>query len=145
MGDERLMGKAALVSVIVVVFLAGSAFGFYLFPALTSHQEYVLVFTQSGSCSPPVWGAPWAVVLNSHTTKAAPADTPLPFAENTLRANQSDENFSVIGFAVTNGVYTYSLEPSDFYGGTGTVTINGADTVVTVEGPFIACTTQTST
>jgi hypothetical protein len=139
------MRKATLVSVIVAVFLIGSAFGFYLLPMLTSHQEYALVFTQSGSCSPPVWGAPWAVVLNSHTTKAAPADTSLPLAVNTLQANQSNENFSVIGFAVPNGVYTYSLEPSDFYGGTGTITINGADTIVTVEGPQIGCTTTIST
>jgi hypothetical protein len=135
------MKKATLASVIVVVFLVGSAFGFYLISALSSHQDYVLVFTQSGSCSPPVWGAPWAVVLYSHTTKVSPTNASLPLAENTLQAKPSDRNFSVIGFAIPNGVYTYSYEPSDFYGQTGTITINGADAVVTVEGPAIACTT----
>jgi len=139
------MKRSTLASVIVVAFLGGSAFGFYILPALNSHEEYALVFIQSGSCSPPVWGAPWAVVLNSQTTKVAPANTPLPLVENTLEANQSDENFSVIGFVVSNGIYTYSLQPTDFYGGTGTVTIDGADAVVTVEGPAIACTTATST
>ena len=135
------MRRATLTSAIVVVFLVGSAFGFYLLPALTSHKEYALVFSQSGSCSPPVWGAPWAVILNSQTTKVAPANTPLPLVENTLYSNQSNVNFSVIGFVVPNGIYTYSLQPTDFYGGTGTVTISGADTVVTVEGPAIVCST----
>jgi hypothetical protein len=139
------MKKATLVSTIVVVFLVGSAFGFYLLPVLSARQSYVLAFTQDGVCSPPVWGAPWAVVLNSHTTKVSPADTPLPLAETALQADPSDENFSVIGFVVPNGVYTYSLEPSDFYEGTGTVTVNGADTVVTVEGPAIGCTTTMAT
>jgi len=139
------MRRATLVSVIVVVFLVGSAFGFYLLPALSAHQSYMLAFTQDGVCSPPVWGAPWAVVLNSHTTKVAPANTPLPLAETALQADPSYENFSVIGFVVPNGVYTYSLEPTNFYGETGTVTINGADTVVTVEGPAIGCTTTMAT
>ena len=118
------MRRATLVSVIVVVFLVGSAFGFYVLPTLTSHQDYALIFTQSGSCSPTVWGTPWAVVLNSETTKVAPKNTPLPLMENTLEANQSDENFSVIGFVVPSGVYNYSLEPSDFYYGAGTITVN---------------------
>jgi hypothetical protein len=140
------MRKAALVSVIVVVFLAGSAFGFYVLPTSVSHREFVLMFTQSGSCSPPVWGAPWAVVLNSQTTKVAPANTPLPLVQSTLQANESDRNFSLIGFAVPNGVYVYSLQPSDFYLQTGTVTIDGGDAVVTVQGPAIGCTiTVTST
>ena len=139
------MKTAALLSVVAVVFLIGSAFGLLLLPAFTSHQEYVLVFTQEGVCSPPVWGAPWAVVLDSHTTRGAPPNASLPLAETELQANQSDVRFSVIGFVVPNGVYAYSLEPSDFYGQTGTVTISGDDAVVAVQGPGISCTTTTST
>jgi hypothetical protein len=139
------MKRATLVSTVVFVFLTGSAFGFYLLPTLTTNQSYVLAFTQAGVCSPPVWGAPWAVVLNSLTTKVAPARTPLPLAETALQADPSYENFSVIGFVVPNGVYTYSLEPSDFYHGTGTVTVDAADTIVTVEGPAIGCTTTLAT
>ena len=138
------MRKAALVSAVFELFLGGSAFGFYLLPIWSSPQEHVLAFTQSGSCSPSVWGAPWAVVLNSHTTKAAPASTPLPLVEGTLQANQSDGKFSVIAFIVPDGVYTYSLEPSDFYGQTGTVTVSGTDAIVTVQGPGISCTTTVS-
>ena len=144
------MRKSPLVSVGVVVFLGGTAFGFFLIPALVtgpmpSGQEHVLVFTQEGACSPPVWGAPWAVVLNSQTTKAAPAYAHLPLAQDTLQANGSDENASLIAFAVPNGTYTYSLQPSDFYFQTGTVTVVGGDVVVTVQGPAIGCTTTTAT
>jgi len=141
------MRKATLVSVIVVVFLVGSAFGFYLLPELTSRQMYVLAFTQEGACSPPtasggpVWGLPWAVVLNGHTIVASPRNASLPIPNNTIETIQSDGNLSVIGFYVPNGIYTYGVVPTDYLGQNGTVTINGADTIVTVHPIAIACTT----
>jgi hypothetical protein len=137
------MRKTALVSVIVVVFLAGLAFGFYLLPALSSSQTYALAFTQEGACSPPVYGAPWAVALNGRTTIAAPSNASLPIPNTELQADASYASYSVIWFHVSNGVYTYVVMPTGFYPN-GTVTVNGADTIVTVYGPFIGCTTSTS-
>ncbi len=134
------MKKATLVSVIAVVFLVGSAFGFYALPTLTSRQMHVLMFTQEGACSPTVWGAPWDVVLNGQTTKAAPINAALPIPDTRITANQSNKNFSTIGFYVPNGVYTYSVSPGDFFSD-GAVTVNGADAIVTVNGPSIGCTT----
>jgi len=135
------MRRAALVSVIVVVFLVGSAFGFYLLPELTSRRMYVLAFTQEGACSPPIWGAPWAVVLNGHIIVASPHNASLPIPNTEIEVNQSDASFSVIGFYVPNGVYTYGVVPTGFLGQNGTVTINGADTMVAVHPPAIDCTT----
>ena len=41
-------------------------------------------------------------------------------------------------FHVSNGVYTYVVAPTDFFS-SGTVTIDGADAIVTVSGPTIIC------
>ena len=139
------MRKASLVSVIVVVFLVGSAFGFVFLPTLTSHRTYVLAFTQEGACDPLLYGAPWDVVLNGHTTEAAPANAALPIPDTQIQADAKYVNFSVIWFQVPNGVYTFSVSPSDYFYHNGTVTVSGADTIVTVVGPYIDCRTQTST
>lgn len=135
------MRKAALVSVIAVVFLIGSALGFYFLFPLTSHQTYVLAFAQSGACSPPAYGVPWAVALNGHTTIAVPSNASLPVPNTEIRASPNFKNFSVIWFHVSDGVYTYVVSPSAFFPG-GTATVNGADTIVTVSGPFLSCTTS---
>jgi hypothetical protein len=134
------MKKAALISVIVVVFLGGSALGFFVLPALTAHQTYALAFTQEGACSPPIYGAPWAVALNGRTTIASPSDSSLPIPNTEIQGNASDANYSVIWFRVPAGVYTYVVTPTDYFP-SGTVTVNGTDTIVTVNGPFIDCTT----
>lgn len=135
-----------MVSAIVVVFLVGSAFGFYLLPALTSHQTsqqvYALAFTQQGACS--AWGAPWSVALNGYTTVVEPSNASLPLPNAEIQASPNYQSYSVILFHVSDGVYTYVVSPNDFYSN-GTVTINGADTIVTVTGPFIVCTTQSPT
>ena len=140
---------ASLVSMIVVTFIAGSAFGFYILPAMTSHlstspQTYVMAFTQEGAYSPTVWAAPWEVIINARTTRAAPANATLPIPDTSFSARPDYRNLSVIGFEVSNGVYTYSVSPKNFFHG-GIVTINGADAVVTVHGPFIGCTTTIAT
>ena len=138
------MRKATLVSVILVAFFAGSAFGFFLLSASTSRQAYALAFTQQGACGG--WGAPWSVALNGHTTVIAPPNTSLP-SPNSLQSiavGTNYQNDSVILFHVTDGAYTYAVSPSYFFSN-GTVTISGADTVVTVFGPYMGCTTQSST
>ena len=144
------MRKAALVSVIVVIFLIGSAFGFYFLFPLTSHQTYALAFTQGGACSPPAYGDPWAVALNGHTTIAAPightiiaapSNASLPAPNTLFAASPNFKNFSVIWFHVSDGVYTYVVSPSGFFS-SGTATVNGADKIITVSGPFIDCTTS---
>ena len=139
------MRKGTLASVIVVVFIVGAGFGFYLLPQWTSRQMYVLAFTQEGVCSPPAWGTPWAVVLNGHTTVASPPNASLPIPNTEIEANQSDGNFSVIGFYVPNGVYTYGVVPTGYLGQNGTVTISGAGTIVTVHPVAIDCTTSIAT
>ena len=138
------MRSTTLVSVLVVIFLAGSAFGFVLLPTLTSHQTYALEFTQGGACYPPAYGVPWAVSLNGHNTVAAPSNATLPLPNNELRASHDYKNFSMIWFNVPNGIYTYVVTPTDFFAN-GTVTVSGADTIVYVNGPMMGCTTQAST
>jgi hypothetical protein len=134
------MKKATLVSVIVVVFLAGSAFGFFVFSAVASRQTYALAFSQEGVCSPPMYGAPWAVALNGRTTIVAPSSAALPLPNTVIQGSAGDVNYSVIWFHVPNGVYTYVVMPTDFFPN-GTVTVSGSDTIVSVIGPFIGCTT----
>ena len=143
------MRSATLVSVIVVVFLVGSAFGFYLLPALTSHQTsqqtYALAFTQQGFCS--AYGAPWSVALNGHTTAVVPSNATLPLSNTEMAGLPGYKNFSVIWFHVPDGVYTYVVAPTDFFHN-GTVTVNSANTIVTVIGPLFSasntCPTQTA-
>ena len=137
------MRKATLVSVIAVVFLAGSAFGFYLLPTLSSRQTYALAFTQEGACSPPIYGSPWEIALIGHSTVVAPTNASLPLLNTVIQGNGNSKN-SVIWFHVPNGTYTYVVTPTDFFAN-GTVTIDGSDTIVTVYGPFIGCSTQAST
>ncbi len=136
------MRKAAFIPIIVVVFMAGAAFGFYLLPLSTSQQTYALAFTQQGACS--AWGAPWAVTLNGHTTVVEPSNASLPLPNAEIRASPNYQGYSLILFHVSNGVYTYVVSPTDFFSN-GTVTINGGDKIVTVYGPFIDCVTQAST
>jgi len=139
------MRKATLVSVFVVAFLIGSAFGFYLLPVLTSQQSshqasgqvYALAFTQQGACS-GAWGAPWSVALNGSTTVVEPSNASLPLPNKSIQASPNYEGDSVILFHVSNGVYTYVVAPTDFFS-SGTVTIDGADAIVTVSGPTIIC------
>jgi len=141
------MRRATLVSVVVVVFLIGTAFGFYLLPMLTSNHTYALAFTQEGACFPPAYGAPWSVALNDHTTAIEPSNASLPIPNTlpqSLSASPDYQKYSIILFHVPAGVYTYVVSPRYFFSN-GTVTVNGADTIVTVGGPFMDCTTQTST
>ena len=143
------MRRATLVSAIVVFFLVGSAFGFYLLPALTSDQSsqqmYALAFTQQGFCG--AYGAPWSVALNGHTTVVEPSNATLPLSNTQMAGLPSYKNFSVIWFHVSNGVYTYVVAPTDFFHN-GTVTVNSANTIITVIGPLFSasntCPAQTS-
>ena len=51
-----------------------------------------------------------------------------------------------IVFLVTNGVYQYNIGPSndEFQPSSGTVTVNGADVIITVTGPVTSCTAVAS-
>ncbi|HXW95515.1 MAG TPA: hypothetical protein VEJ19_07405 [Nitrososphaerales archaeon] len=140
------MRTATLASVIVVVFLVGSAFGFYVLPALTpdqsSQQMYALAFSQQGFCG--AYGAPWSVAINGHSTVVEPSNATLPLSNTQMAGLPSYKNFSVIWFHVTNGVYTYVVAPTDFFHN-GTVTVNSANTIVTVTGPLFSASSTCAT
>ena len=91
-----------------------------------------------------MWDFPWAVILNGHTI-ASPRNASLPIPNTTIETIQKDDNFSVVGFYVPNGIYTYGVVPTGFLGQNGTVTIDGADTIVTVHPIAIECTTTFTT
>src|SRR5215467_14468387 len=104
------MKRAALFSGFTVVFIIGVAFGFYLWPIANMGRMHVLAFTQSGACSPALWEAPWAVILNDQITKVAPPNDSLPLSNTEFIASPNFKNYSVIGFYLPNGVYTYQVE-----------------------------------
>ena len=87
------------------------------------------------------------MALNGDTTVVEPSNASvslLNMPPQSITDSPDYQNYSVILFHVPNGVYTYVVSPHAFFSN-GTVTIDGADTIVTVYGPFMACTTQTST
>ncbi len=137
-------------ALVIIAFVAGSAFGTIFLGSYnrgsTSTASVLLhevFFTQEGACSPAVYAAPWAVVLNSKSTIIEPPGSILP-SQNGYGAAPAFENYSVIVFALTEGTYDYSVLPSLMAQSTGTVTVNSSDVTVLVAGPTISCTTTTN-
>ncbi len=142
MARQRLI--AISLALVIVAFVAGTAFGAVFFKASVSHTSsrltlYELAFTQQGACSPAVYAAPWGVVLNGNSTVIEPAGQIIPTSGYV--AQPSFKNYSVIEFAVTQGTYEYSIEPSGMAQSGGNVTMSNSDMTVIVAGPTISCTT----
>jgi hypothetical protein len=142
-----------LLSIVVVAFVIGSAFGSIFFHS--SYDELLpsssvvlheLVFTQEGACSPTVYGAPWFVVLNNMTTLIEPAASTLP-SQNGFAASPLFKNYSVIVFAVAQGTYEYSVGGPAFFLShpSGRIIVNGSDATVVLAGPDLSCTTSLNT
>ncbi len=114
--------------------------------APTTGSVYNVTFQQIGACSPPVYTVPWSVTLGSKT-KAEPTNTPLPIANGSYTAGPEPPGLYTIVFtSVPDGVYQYRIAPSGPFSVTsGTVTVNGADVSVQVQGPVVACRTTTAT
>jgi len=105
---------------------------------------YEVEFTQQGVCSPKVWTAPWAVVMDKQTI-AQPSNATLPLSENSFKASPSFENYSAIWFSVPNGTYSYAILPQlALPQHSGSVTVDGMDTTIEVHGAAISCTTTAS-
>jgi hypothetical protein len=97
---------------------------------------FTITFQQAGTCNPTIYAPKWSVTLGNITKSAQTNNT----ASNTEYAEPLPP--PPIVFSVTNGVYQYSIGPSndEFQPASGTVTVNGADVVVTVTGPVTSCT-----
>jgi hypothetical protein len=110
-----------------------------------ANKLYNVIFQQGGACSPPVYTIPWSVTLGNKT-EAEPPNTPLPIANGSYSAGPEPPSLYTIVFAsVPNGTYLYKIAPSGpFYITSGTVTVNGTDVSVPVEGPVVSCTTTTA-
>lgn len=108
-----------------------------------SAQLHKVTFQQEGACSPSVYVAPWSVTLGT-ITEAEPPGTPLPILNGGYSAGPEPSSIYTIVFSVPNGTYQYSVRPQGaFYAYSGTVTVNGADVLITLNGPAISCTTTT--
>jgi hypothetical protein len=106
---------------------------------------YDVTFHQSGACSPLTYVAPWSVTLGNETI-AEPSNATLPIPGGPYAGGQEDQNLSTIVFSVPDGVYQYSLSPSEaFASPMGSVTVNGSDVSIKVDGPLVSCTATTTT
>ena len=107
---------------------------------------YNVTFEQIGACSPPVYTVPWSVTLGGKT-QAEPPNTPLPIANGSYSAGPEPPGLYTIVFtSVPDGVYQYKIAPSGpFYTTSGTVTVNGTNVSVPVNGPVVSCRITTAT
>jgi hypothetical protein len=104
--------------------------------ASSAGSIFTVTFQQAGTCSPTIYAPKWSVTLGNVTKSAQTNNT----ASNTAYAEPLPP--PPIVFSVTNGVYQYSVSPSndEFQPASGTVTVNGANVVVVVAGPVTSCT-----
>jgi hypothetical protein len=101
---------------------------------------YNVTFKQAGTCNPTIYAPKWSVTLGDETKSAQTNNT----ASNSAYAEPLPP--PPIVFLVTNGVYQYNIGPSndEFQPSSGTVTVNGADVIITVTGPVTSCTAVAS-
>jgi len=142
------MEKKGVVVSVAIALVIGLGIGSVFFPMgnQTNGQShlYEVEFTQQGVCSPKVWAAPWAVVMDKQTI-VQPSNATLPLSESSFQASPSFENYSAIWFSVPNGTYSYAILPQvALPQHSGSVTVDGKDTTVEVQGAAISCTTTLS-
>ncbi|MGP8057974.1 MAG: hypothetical protein ACLP9K_10300 [Nitrososphaerales archaeon] len=142
------MGKKGVLVSVAIALVIGLGIGSVFFPMgnQTNGQShlYEVEFTQQGVCSPKVWAAPWAVVMDKQTI-VQPSNATLPLSESSFQASPSFENYSAIWFSVPNGTYSYAILPQvALPQHSGSVTVDGKDTTVEVQGAAISCTTTLS-
>jgi hypothetical protein len=148
-------GLVSLGAIIVVSLIIGFAIGilYYSRPpttttvtAVASGRFYEVAFTEASACSPPVWQAPWGVVLDGRTTIIRPSNASLPLSNSSFIISYNYGNYSIIWFSLPNGTYSYSVIPRG--GGSassGNVTVSGSDTTVEVYGAAtVLCTSISS-
>ena len=141
--SQRILLSAGL---IVIFFILGAAFGAVFFSThstttttSSSATFYELDFTQQGQCSPAYYAASWEVVLNGSTTVIEPSGGEIA-TNGSFVASPSYENYSLIAFAVANGLYSYNVNGLG-RNLTGIATVSNSDTTVTVAA-IIFCTTN---
>jgi len=133
---------------VAVALVIGLGIGSFFFPMGTptngQSRLYEVEFTQQGVCSPRVWTAPWAVIMDKQTI-AQPSNATLPLSENSFKAEPSYGNYSAIWFSVLDGTYSYVILPQlALPQHSGNVTVDGVDTTIDVHGAAVSCTTTAS-
>jgi len=104
-------------------------------------REFRVTFTQTGECSPTAYVAPWSVTLGS-AVEVEPASATLPIQNDTYAAGPLYQNDSTIIFSVPDGTYQFRVAPSSAFGqNSGTITVDGADITMVLNGPILSCTT----
>jgi hypothetical protein len=108
-------------------------------------RVYKLTFQESGACFPPAFLSAWSVTLGNNWTEAEPSNATLPISDTSFTSSSQFANQSTIIFSVPNGTYSYKVSPEAMLGpSSGNVTVKGADVIVEVNGPFLACMTSTN-
>lgn len=147
------LGFAVLV-IIVVVLIAG--LGVYLGttfksvpPRITTTASfsgsYTITFEQIGACNPPFVGVPWSVTVGN-TAKVQPLNAPLPLNNYSL-SGSIDEANSNITFALTNGNYSYTVEPTAgfFTPDTGAFMVSDSNFTIQIRYTGTSCTATLNT
>ena len=96
---------------------------------------YDVTFQQSGDCSPPVYVVPWSVTLGN-VTIAQPSNATLPITTAPSPTAQTNQSLSTIVFSVPDGSTNTRISPKGtFSSDYGSITVDGAGVLVTVNGP----------
>jgi hypothetical protein len=106
----------------------------------SSPSVHCVVFQQLGACNPEFWGVPWSVTIGG-TTEVQPPSAQPPGADSGL-AGTMDGNLTVIVFSLPDGVYNFTVRPSNEYftPSSGVVSVNGADVLVQIAYTGTSCT-----
>jgi hypothetical protein len=107
----------------------------------SSPTSHCVVFQQTGACSnPEFYGEPWSVTIGGTTEVQPPGATP-PGANSGLEGTLN-KNLTVIVFSLPDGIYSFSVRPSNFYFTpySGTVDVNGTDVLVQIAYTGTSCT-----
>jgi hypothetical protein len=94
-------------------------------------RVYQVTFEQQGACAPPpLYTAPWSVILAAET-EAEPSNATLSIPSSPITAGPTLVNSSIIVFSVPDGVYQYTISPEfGFSPSSGTVRVQGDDVTI---------------
>jgi hypothetical protein len=108
---------------------------------------YKLDFVQQQRCTYGGWVYPWGVMLNGSKSQTIVQPSNETLGLYYYNNDPNNGSYSQIVFWVPNGVYNYTVLPTESFSQSGTVTIRDNDTSINVYQYFLAegCTSTTTT
>ena len=93
-------------------------------------SDSFVIFHQMNSCG--FMTTPWAVTVGNETEVQPPGKAVPNYVSGETEANGYDANLSTIAFFLSNGAYSYAVNPQWLGGNstTGTITVQGTDVVL---------------